>query len=157
MIDVDIQWQLEAPVWMPPEQEIQDWVEAAVAGGVNVDESVAPMGVSILITGIEEITRLNHDYRQKNQPTNVLSFPLEAMAEDNRLLLGDIAISLPVVEQEAEEQGKTARAHFAHLVVHGVLHLLGYDHTEPADAAEMEPLETEILSTLGFENPYDPG
>lgn len=142
-------------LWLGHPADISHWVEVAIRQAVTMDESTSPLGVSVLMTNIEGITQLNRDFRQKDQPTNVLSFPLEAMAEGNRLLLGDIAIALPVVEQEALDQQKPAIAHLAHLVVHGVLHLMGYDHIETQDAEEMEPMEIKILAELGFPNPYE--
>lgn len=102
---------------------------------------------------------LNHQYRQKDKPTNVLSFPSEIPAdivdELAQYPLGDLVICIPVVLVEAEQQQKSATAHFTHLVVHGVLHLLGYDHElSDEDAEEMEGLEIEILHLLGLPNPY---
>ena len=101
-----------------------------------------------------ESRQLNRDYRGKDRPTNVLSFPFEAPPEVLTPLLGDLVICAPVVVREAREQGKPADAHWAHMLVHGVLHLLGYDHLEPAEADEMEALERDILAGLGFPDPY---
>lgn len=97
----------------------------------------------------EESQHLNDTYRGKNKPTNVLSFPYE-----DEPLMGDIVFCPSVIAREAKAQGKTITAHMAHLVVHGVLHLMGYDHLNDRDAKEMESLETEILADLGFANPY---
>lgn len=102
---------------------------------------------------------LNLEYRQKDKPTNVLSFTSDIPEEVLPLLeawpMGDLVICIPVVLQEAIDQDKTPIAHFTHLLVHGVLHLMGYDHeTSEADAEEMEALEIEILAKLGFDNPY---
>lgn len=122
--------------------------------------------LTIRIVGAAESRRLNRTWRGKDKPTNVLSFPAEPLAADRRPLtrlhetafddhpLGDLAICAPVVAREAKEQGKSAQAHWAHMVVHGVLHLLGYDHENDRDANIMESLETKILDRLGYADPY---
>ncbi len=115
--------------------------------------------ITIRIVDEEESQHLNSTYRSKDKPTNVLSFPSELPDEILAILdnkpLGDLVICMPVVLKEAVEQGKTSEEHFAHLVVHGLLHLLGYDHeTSPEDAAEMEALEIQIMAVLGFDDPY---
>lgn len=102
-----------------------------------------------------ESRRLNHEYRGKDGPTNVLSFPYEAMPGMERHHVGDLVICAAVVAREAAEQGKEHEAHWAHMVVHGMLHLQGYDHEGEAEALEMETLETEILTGLGFPAPYE--
>jgi probable rRNA maturation factor len=102
-----------------------------------------------------ESRALNKRYRGKSAPTNVLSFPSELPAELEIPLLGDIVICAPLVAEEASSQGKPAEAHWAHLVIHGVLHLLGHDHQEEAEAGKMEALEIELLASLGFPNPYE--
>ena len=103
----------------------------------------------------EECTALNETYRHKKGPTNILSFSYGLVPGLPSDLLGDLVICAPVVAEEAEVQNKSLEAHFAHLVVHGVLHLLGYDHIEMQEAAEMERLEIKVLSQLGYENPYE--
>lgn len=121
--------------------------------------------MAIRVVGLAESQELNSDYRDKAYPTNVLSFaadliesmPAEIIAELDELPLGDLVICAPVVIREAEEQGKPVNAHWAHMTVHGILHLLGHDHIEAADAACMEPLEVAILAELGCDNPYDDG
>lgn len=112
--------------------------------------------LTIRIVNINEITELNMRYRHKQGATNVLSFPFDMPDEaTNELpILGDIVICADIVKQEAKAQGKSEEAHFAHMVVHGILHLLGYDHEMEADAIVMESLEINILTTLGFKNPY---
>ncbi len=101
--------------------------------------------------GADEGRKLNRDYRGRDYATNVLSFPYESGSR----LAGDLVLCLPVVEREAEEQGKPPEAHFAHLIVHGMLHLQGYDHETGADDAErMEAVEREILEALGYPDPY---
>ncbi len=102
-----------------------------------------------------ESRRLNHAWRSKDKPTNVLSFPAEAPGGVTPRMLGDLAICASVVAREAREQGKPLRAHWAHMVVHGTLHLLGHDHERGArEAAAMERLEKRILARLGFPDPY---
>ena len=101
--------------------------------------------------------RLNKEYRGKDKPTNVLSFPFDDMAglpEEETRLLGDLVICAPVVRKEAKKQDKRPKDHWAHMVVHGTLHLLGYDHIEEAEASEMEALEARILEQFGIKNPY---
>jgi len=108
-------------------------------------------GLSIRVVGSAESRRLNRTWRGKDKPTNVLSFPAPATQSP---LLGDLAICAPVVAREAREQGKSTQAHWAHMVVHGVLHLLGYDHELDRDAAIMEARETALLANFGYANPY---
>ncbi|WP_223787779.1 rRNA maturation RNase YbeY [Marinicella meishanensis] len=110
--------------------------------------------VCIKIVDEAESQSLNHTYRNKNRPTNVLSFPSEVpkfVASDH---LGDLAICASVVAQEAAEQGKSVADHWAHMTIHGVLHLLGFDHVDDCDAATMESLEVTILQSLNIDNPY---
>jgi len=111
--------------------------------------------VTVRIVGSAESAELNGQYRNKSGPTNVLSFPFEAPAGITVPLAGDLIICEPVVEQEAREQHKTPTGHWAHMVVHGMLHLQGYDHIEENEAEAMEALEIQLLSRLGFGNPYD--
>ncbi|MEZ5448575.1 MAG: rRNA maturation RNase YbeY [Thiolinea sp.] len=127
-----------------------------------LDESDA--GVVIRIVGIEEGRELNRTFRGKDYPTNVLSFPYEppdfdfgeALEPGEIDYLGDLVICLPVVEREAAEQGKPVAHHWAHLVVHGLLHLQGFDHIKEIEADIMEAREIEILRQLGIPNPYEP-
>jgi probable rRNA maturation factor len=109
----------------------------------------------IRIVDEPESQALNRQYRGIDKPTNVLSFPFEAPPKVRSRHIGDLVICAPVVEREATEQGKPLEAHWAHMVVHGVLHLLGYDHGTDADAETMEALEIAILGRLGFPNPYE--
>jgi probable rRNA maturation factor len=144
---------------LPDEAQIRRWVEAVLQD--RLDE--AELGVRIVDE--DESAELNQTYRDKPGPTNILSFPFEmpelpegfATDEEDEIpanLLGDLVICAPVVAREAAEQGKPELVHWAHMVVHGVLHLLGYDHLEPAEAAEMEGLERQILAGLGIVDPY---
>ncbi len=110
--------------------------------------------LTIRIVGKEESAHMNELYRQKKGPTNVLSFPFEPPAELSLPWLGDIILCAPLISEEAKAQAKTPLAHWAHLVVHGSLHLLGFDHIKKKDAAKMERLEIKILQHLKFDNPY---
>ena len=110
--------------------------------------------VTIRIVDEAESQQLNFDYREKDKPTNVLSFPFQAPPGIELTLLGDLIICAQVVAREAEEQNKALEAHWAHMVVHGSLHLLGFDHINEADAEEMEAEEVQILHDLGYANPY---
>ena len=126
----------------PTRPQVRRWVRAACA---------VPAEVTMRFVGTEEGRNLNRDYRGKDYATNVLSFPYESGEQ----LCGDLVLCLPVVEREAQEQGKTLEAHFAHLIVHGMLHLQGYDHeTGSDDADRMEAVEREIMETLGYPDPY---
>ena len=111
--------------------------------------------VNLLIVGTREGRRFNREFRGRDYATNVLSFTYQALPREKTRLLGDLVICAPVVRREAAEQGKPLRDHFAHLTIHGVLHLLGYDHETNADAARMEALEARTLARLGIANPYD--
>ena len=103
----------------------------------------------------EESAELNKTYRDKNRTTNILSFPDESIPGFSSTSLGDLAICAPLVDEEAKAQNKTLESHFAHLIIHGFLHLLGYDHIEEEEAEKMEGLEIKILSKLGYESPYE--
>jgi probable rRNA maturation factor len=135
---------------------LRAWVATALQ---NSDYSLQPAAYSLTlrIVGSAESRKLNRHWRGKDKPTNVLSFPALTNHESritNHAVLGDLAICAPVVAREAREQGKTLTAHWAHMVVHGVLHLQGYDHVTARDARRMEALEVEILSGFGFADPY---
>ncbi len=113
-----------------------------------------PTEMTIRVVDHEESKLLNYQYRQKNKPTNVLSFPFEAPANIPIALLGDLIICHQVVNQEAIDQQKSYEAHWAHMGIHGTLHLLGYDHIDDTDAITMESLEIQLLKELNFPNPY---
>ena len=120
---------------------------------------VAAAEITIRIVDVEEMSALNFTYRHKKGPTNVLSFPF-TMPDDIDIaipILGDIVICADVIEREASEQNKIREAHWAHMIVHGIFHLLGYDHETDSEAEVMESLEIEILQALGFPNPYETG
>ncbi len=110
--------------------------------------------ISLRIVDEVEGRQLNDTWRHRDYPTNVLSFPFENLPGMQLPFLGDIVICAPIVVQEAQQQGKSVEAHWAHLVTHGILHLLGYDHLEETQAQIMETLETDILHHLGYPNPY---
>ncbi|WP_211828923.1 rRNA maturation RNase YbeY [Kistimonas asteriae] len=133
---------------LPAEATLTQWAQAAIGSARDETE------ISIRIVDAEEGAELNQTWRHKQGPTNVLSFPSDLPEELGLPLIGDLVICAPVVEREAWEQQKTLEAHWAHMVVHGTLHLLGYDHIEDTDALEMEALETQVLTGLGYPAPY---
>ncbi|MGH8372392.1 MAG: rRNA maturation RNase YbeY [Gammaproteobacteria bacterium] len=133
---------------IPTQAQFKRWVSAALADRGESAE------VSIRIVDEEEGAALNRTWRNKDYATNVLSFPAELPPEIKSSLLGDLVICASVVAREAAEQGKRPEAHWAHLVVHGTLHLLGFDHTAEAEAEQMEDLETVILAGLDYPDPY---
>jgi probable rRNA maturation factor len=147
MIDLDLQIASDAE-GIPSSEEFQRWVEAAL-----LDHDGAELTVRIVDE--DEITDLNRTYRNKNKPTNVLSFPFEVPPGVEIPLLGDIIICAKVVQDEANEQGKPLQAHWAHMVIHGCLHLLGHDHITEDEAELMEGLEISLLAALGYTNPYE--
>jgi probable rRNA maturation factor len=134
---------------VPTKSSFEKWI-AAIPGlrRRNVE-------VNILVVDAKAGRRFNRQYRHKDYATNVLSFRWEPAPGDKSRLLGDLVICAPVVVREAAEQGKRARDHWAHLTIHGVLHLLGHDHETPAEARRMEALEIRILAGLGVRNPYE--
>ena len=147
-IFVDLQIATENIEGLPTEEQIVQWATAAV----QPEGDEVEMTVSIVDEA--ESHELNLTYRGKDRPTNVLSFPFECPDEVELPLLGDLVICRQVVEREAAEQEKPLMAHWAHMVVHGSLHLLGYDHIEDDEAEDMESLETQIMQGLGFDDPY---
>lgn len=152
MLDLDIQYPDSLAVddasGLPTPEQFTRWVTQAVGP--------VPTAMTLRLAHQDEAAQLNQQYRGKAYATNVLSFPLEFPAETGIPYIGDIVICPEVVAREATEQHKPLEAHYAHLTVHGVLHLLGYDHEMDSDAVEMETLETQILATLGFPDPYQP-
>ncbi|WP_221799194.1 rRNA maturation RNase YbeY [Oceanobacter mangrovi] len=149
-LDIQIADELEQYQSLPTDEQLQLWVESALADRCPFDEPE----LTVRLSAEAEIQELNRDYRGKDYATNVLSFPFEAPPEVPLPLLGDLIICAQVVDREAAEQGKSSEAHWAHMVVHGCLHLLGYDHINDDEAEEMEGLEREILARLGYEDPY---
>ena len=140
---------------IPDVQEIQSWVEFAVGQSKRIP--AANTDVAVRIVDADEIRTLNKLYRNKDVSTNVLSFPagdIAGLPAESARELGDIVICASVVSDEASQQGKVLADHWAHMLVHGALHLLGYDHEESAEAEEMEHLEMAILKSRGIANPY---
>lgn len=129
------------------------WVDAALRGARRRKRAE----VNILIVGSESGRYFNQQYRQRDYATNVLSFPYEPMPHEKTALLGDLVICAPVVAMEAIAQDKRPRDHWAHMTVHGVLHLVGHDHIDDTDAERMEALERRVLAGLGIADPYVEG
>ncbi len=147
-IELDYQVATDRP-GLPEDAEVLAWVSAALAGRREEAE------LTVRVVGEAESAELNGRYRGKRGPTNVLSFPFEAPPGVDLPLLGDLVVCAPVVAREAADQNKPEEAHWAHMVVHGCLHLLGYDHIGEEQAEAMERLETDILAGLGYPNPYE--
>lgn len=146
---VDIEYQNATAVTdLPAREEFQRWAEAALSGHRQFAE------LTIRLVDEGESRQLNREFRGQDKPTNILSFPVDIPVIVGSNLLGDLVICAPVVQQEAVAQGKHLRAHWAHMVVHGVLHLLGLDHRTDQEAAAMERVEIKILVKLGFGDPY---
>jgi probable rRNA maturation factor len=148
-VDLDLQ-NVSGSISVPDAASFRRWAAEALAGGHEGAE------LTIRLVDEDESAELNRRFRGKAGPTNVLSFPFEpppGMPSSD--LIGDLVICAAVVEREARDQGKTLEAHWAHMVVHGILHLLGYDHLDDEQAAEMEEVETMILAVLGFPPPYE--
>lgn len=145
---LDLQLACEDNTGLPDEARIQTWLDAVIPQFQEESE------VTVRLVDEAESHELNLTYRGKDKSTNVLSFPFEAPPGMEMPLLGDLVICRQVVEREAKEQDVTLDAHWAHMVVHGSLHLLGYDHIEDDEAEEMESLETEIMLALGYDDPY---
>jgi probable rRNA maturation factor len=134
---------------IPSPAELETWANAVLSA-----EGLSEHEITIRFTDEAESQSLNSEYRGKNKPTNVLSFPFEAPPGIDMNLLGDLVICAPVISREAKEQGKQVNDHYAHMTVHGILHLLGYDHISDEEAEVMEGKEIEILAELGIDDPY---
>lgn len=148
MLELDLQIASEAAD-LPSEAQLRAWCALALR------QRSADSELTIRLVDEAEGRELNNTWRHKDYATNVLSFPADVPDELLDIpLLGDLVICVPVVEREAQEQAKTLDAHWAHLVIHGCLHLLGYDHIEDEEAEEMEALERELLAELGYPDPY---
>lgn len=147
MIDLDLQIACDES-GLPTQAQFIDWLTAAL-------KDVKPNAeVTIRLVEPEESQALNSEYRGKDKPTNVLSFEFDAPPMVELNLLGDLVICKSIIEQEAIEQEKALNDHWAHMVIHGSLHLLGMDHIEPDQALEMESLEKKVLATLAIDDPY---
>jgi probable rRNA maturation factor len=158
---VETQFAARRP-WVPAAAALRRWASAAhgaalARAGRGARRADAPAtAVCIRVVGTGAGRRLNREYRGKDKPTNVLSFPASTVERALGGALGDLVICAPVVAAEARAQHKPPPAHWAHMVVHGVLHLHGFDHETPREARAMEGLEVEILRGFGYQNPYRP-
>lgn len=137
---------------LPTKEQLQLWVDTALNEVITTPQR--SFELTIRIVNSEESQQLNKQYRDKDKPTNVLSFPFEVPEGIELNLLGDLIICIEVMKQEAQEQNKALFDHWAHLVIHGCLHLVGFDHISDTDALEMESIEITILEKLGINNPY---
>jgi probable rRNA maturation factor len=147
--DIDLQIACEATE-LPSLDLFKEWTNIALS---SVTDKLFEL--TIRIVNIEESQQLNNQYRNKDKPTNVLSFPFEVPEGIELNLLGDLVVCAHIVEAEAKEQNKNLLDHWAHMIIHGCLHLLGYDHINDIDAEEMEALEIKILADLSINNPYE--
>jgi len=146
---LSVEMQRRVRTWAPPRADITTWASTALG------RKAAGRELAVRVVSRGESRRLNARYRGRDKPTNVLSFPApELPAGSEQLPLGDLVICPEVLRAEAREQHKSLRAHWAHLVVHGALHLIGYDHMQPSEASRMERREISVLRRLGFPNPY---
>jgi len=141
---------------IPAEDTIRSWIEAAVDGAGRLSDSTVELAVRVV--DADEIQTLNRLYREQDKKTNVLSFPtgeIDGLPDDAPRSLGDIVVCAAVVADEAAEQGKRLEHHWGHMLIHGTLHLLGFDHETEAEAAEMEGLEVSILAARNVTDPYE--
>ena len=160
-VDVDLQNPNEAES-LPALSKLESWCEACIQTQSIAKAFDDSLSVLIRVVDIDESAHLNQKYREKDGPTNVLSYPNDvpefmldiAELKEQNSHLGDLVICEPLVISEASEQNKPITAHWAHLIVHGILHLQGFDHINDAEALAMESLEIKILEQLGFDNPY---
>ena len=146
MINLDVQREVDA---LPTDDEFLKWLSETLNFEKHSDTEL-----TIRLVGEEESAELNQQYRHKKGPTNILSFPFDAPDEVELNLLGDLVICVDIVKKEAIEQKKEELAHWAHMIIHGTLHLLGYDHLTDEQASIMETKEIKILSQLGYSDPY---
>ncbi|MGC1523887.1 MAG: rRNA maturation RNase YbeY [Steroidobacteraceae bacterium] len=146
-LELDVSYAARRP-WVPSPRQLAVWATAALASNRR------PTVLSVRVVGRSRSHSLNAHYRHKDKPTNVLSFGGAGTVPDGRHFLGELVICAPVVAQEARMQGKTLQSHWAHMTVHGVLHLLGFDHERESEALEMAAKEIQILDRLGFSDPY---
>jgi probable rRNA maturation factor len=161
-LELDVSYAARRP-WVPSSRQLAGWAAAALAPARRAPVRVAPTSaasrrrcivLSVRVVGQARSRSLNAHYRRKNKPTNVLSFGGAGDAPDGRYYLGELVICAPVVAHEAQVSGKPLHAHWAHMTVHGVLHLLGFDHEAAQEAAKMAAMEIQILDRLGFSDPY---
>jgi probable rRNA maturation factor len=149
---VDLQLACESEDALPELSQLEQWVEVTLIAASETPLEIAELTVRIVDS--EESQELNAQYREKDKPTNVLSFPFQNPPGITLPLLGDLVICKTVVEKEAQEQQKPLLSHWAHMLIHGTLHLLGYDHIEDDEAETMESIETKLMIELGFSDPY---
>jgi probable rRNA maturation factor len=164
-LELDVTYAARRP-WAPRRALLLRWASGALAGGLETARpgaratkppgrsAAARIALSVRIVGETRSRALNARYRRKDRATNVLSFAGAGRLPDGRTFLGELVICAPVVAREARSQGKRPPAHWAHMTVHGVLHLLGFDHERSAEARKMAAREIQILDRLGFSNPY---
>jgi len=166
-LELDVTYAARRP-WAPRRAQFLRWASGALAAGLETARprartratkspgrsAAARIALSVRVVGEARSRALNARYRRKDRPTNVLSFTGAGRLPDGRTVLGELVICAPVVAREARSQGKRPPAHWAHMTVHGVLHLLGFDHERRAQAREMAAREIQILDRLGFSNPY---
>ena len=153
-VTADVQVACDDPD-IPATTDIQNWIAAAIEQSGR--KPAGDVEVAVRIVDADEIQTLNRLYREKDSPTNVLSFPagnIDGLPPEEGLLLGDVVVCASIVAAEASEQGKALCDHWAHMMVHGTLHLLGFDHENEAEAVEMEGLETQILASQSVTDPY---
>ena len=146
MLDIDIEYR-SAATSIPNKNDISHWASTAYSGNTRGE-------VAMLIVDEDEIQSLNHNYRNKNQTTNVLSFSADLPAIDGFIHLGDLVLCANIIEREAKQQEKSLESHWAHMTIHGMLHLQNYDHISDTDAQAMEEIEIALMASLGFSNPY---
>jgi probable rRNA maturation factor len=146
-LELDVSYASRSP-WVPGSRLLAKWADAALTAAPR------QLVLSVRIVGKARSRSLNSHYRHKDKPTNVLSFAGAGSAPDGRHFLGELVICAPVVAEEARAQGKSLQAHWAHMTIHGVLHLMGFDHEHPPEAAKMASREIQILDRLGFSDPY---
>ena len=149
MVQLDLQFAVNGE-GVPETAVLENWAAQCLD---HLDEDSAAL--TLRIVGRDEIRGLNRDYRNIDKATNVLSFPFDPVAGIEERYLGDVVVCAAVVAEEAAVQDKPLQAHWAHMVIHGILHLCGYDHTTEKEAGQMEALEKRLLSGLGFTNPYN--
>jgi probable rRNA maturation factor len=145
---------VEAPGWRRRLPDVARTVRAAARAALAAGAGPTRAELSVVLSDDARVHDLNRTYRRKDKPTNVLSFPAGATRPDGVALLGDVVLAFETCAAEAKAQGKTLRAHLVHLVVHGVLHLLGHDHVRAREAERMEALERTVLARLGIADPY---
>ena len=159
-LELDLTYAARRP-WAPRRAQFERWAQAALGESGRLGCAARPgahaaavHALSVRVVGAARSRSLNARYRHKDRPTNVLSFAGAGVAPDGLRHLGELVICAPVVAREARVQGKARDSHWAHMTVHGVLHLLGFDHEVPAEARKMESREVQILDRLGFSDPY---